>query len=95
MTMTYNAPNGRDKVREAIASATNDATAVRHDLTHLASAIGEEVKARASTFSDMSKVRARRALEQTNKAIRRRPAAALGIAAGAGVVLGLLLAGRR
>ncbi len=68
---------------------------LRNDVSELASVVGGELKARVSDAAEVSRDQAHRALEATRAQVRQHPAATIGIAAGAGFVIGLLLASRR
>jgi ElaB/YqjD/DUF883 family membrane-anchored ribosome-binding protein len=87
--------NGSAEVKEALVSVGDGVAAVRDDVGQLAESIGHEAKARARDVTEASKEQTHRALEAARTQVRERPAATLGIAAGAGLVLGLILAGRR
>jgi len=82
-------------IKQALNSVGEGVADVRSEVGQLASAIGEEVKARAGSVSKAAQVTGNRAMEAARMQVREHPAATLGIAAGAGLLLGLLLAGRR
>jgi ElaB/YqjD/DUF883 family membrane-anchored ribosome-binding protein len=89
--------NGASKpnIKHALASVSDGVADVRHDVEQLATTVGAEVKARAGSLSRAAQETTSRAVEATRSQVRERPAAAMGVAAGAGLLLGLLLASRR
>jgi ElaB/YqjD/DUF883 family membrane-anchored ribosome-binding protein len=82
-------------IKQALNSVGEGVADVRSEVGQLATAIGDEVKARAGTMSKAAQETGSRAMEAARIQVREHPAATLGIAAGAGLLLGLLLAGRR
>lgn len=70
------------------------ADAVRH-LGDEASKIGDDASRRMSSMTEAARKSGMAALDQLQGQVRERPAMTLGIAAGAGIIVGLLIAGRR
>jgi ElaB/YqjD/DUF883 family membrane-anchored ribosome-binding protein len=83
------------KLKHALASVGDGVSEVRQEVGHLASAVGDEIKARADAIGRSVMTTTSRAVDATRESVRQRPAAALGVAAGAGLLVGLLLAARR
>ncbi len=73
---------------------TDDVKAFGHDVLKLASAIGDEAKTRVDDFSDGARHQAQAAYANIKERVGANPAIALGMAAGAGVLIGFLLRGR-
>jgi ElaB/YqjD/DUF883 family membrane-anchored ribosome-binding protein len=96
MTTSANA-NGREasKVKGALASIGHGVSDVRSDVTHLAAAVGDEVKARAGKLMQAGRNTTHQVVEAARTQVREHPAQTLAIAAGAGILLGILIAARR
>lgn len=82
-------------LREDINSLGADVNELGHNVADLAGAMGEDAKVRFSRFADTSRDHAEHAVSDLQARVRERPGVALGVAAGAGLVLGLLLTARR
>jgi ElaB/YqjD/DUF883 family membrane-anchored ribosome-binding protein len=81
-------------VEEAFASVKEGLAEVGGTVNDLTSALGAEIAERAHDFSAAAEKRARSTIETVTKQVRQHPQTTLGIAAGAGFVLGLLMASR-
>lgn len=57
--------------------------------------MGEEIKHRAQDMMSTAKVKGTETMQQLQTQVRNKPATALGIAAGVGLLVGLVMAGRR
>jgi ElaB/YqjD/DUF883 family membrane-anchored ribosome-binding protein len=74
---------------------SDDVKAFGRDVLKLANSIGDEAKTRVDDLSDGAQGQARVAYANVRSQVSANPAIALGMAAGAGVLVGLLLRGRR
>ncbi len=82
-------------VIDAISTLRQDVGAIGDDVHDLASQLGKEVRHKVKTVRHAGAERAHALIAQTEDRVRDRPVAALGMAAGAGFLLGVLLATRR
>lgn len=73
----------------------DDVQAFGRDVLKLAGALGDEAKTRIEDFSGDARHQAQAAYGQIKQRVSANPAIALGIAASAGVLIGMLLRGRR
>lgn len=73
---------------------TDDVKAFGRDVLKLANAIGDEAKTRVEDFSGDAQTQVKAAYKNVREQVSANPAVALGMAAGAGVLIGLLLRGR-
>ena len=100
---TDSCPAPTDKVREGIREIAEETkTKVADTAAAIAQVAREKVdetKAKVTEFTETSKQKAERKYEETIDTVSRKPAGALGIAAGFGILVGLavasLISGRR
>jgi len=93
LTTPHNSDN--NSMQATVRHVGENLKGLQSDATELASAVGEEIKARVGNAAEVTKQQAQRVLETTRTQVREHPAATIGIAAGAGFLIGLLLASRR
>lgn len=84
-----------DLATEIKSEAQRQLSAARLEAKHRADAIRTEAKQRIKAARTAATIRAASAAEAVEETVRERPAAALGIAAGIGFLIGLLVAARR
>lgn len=86
------------KTSDAVASnskhVSDDVRAFGRDVLKLAGSIGEDAKSRADDLGDDAREQMQGAYSSVKAQVSSNPAMALGLAVGAGVLLGLLLKGR-
>lgn len=73
----------------------DDVQAFSRDILKLAGAIGDEAKTRIDDFSGDARSQMQAAYTRIKERVVANPALALGVAAGAGVLIGMLLRARR
>lgn len=91
-------PNGARptaEVKENISALKEDATKLAGSVKHLAQGAVEDGRHRIEEAREVAVERAATIFTSLENQVRTRPAAALGITLGAGLLLGLMMAGRR
>jgi ElaB/YqjD/DUF883 family membrane-anchored ribosome-binding protein len=83
------------KLRKSLRTVQDDFGALGNDVAQLASTVGDEAKGQIHHAAQSARHGAEGAITVLQERVREKPGVALGLAAGAGVLLGLLLAGRR
>jgi ElaB/YqjD/DUF883 family membrane-anchored ribosome-binding protein len=88
--------NGKDKhLRKSLRAVRDDVNTLSHDIAELAGAVRVDAGSRVRRLRDRAESSARDTVERMQEQVRERPGVALGAAAGAGLLIGLLLAARR
>ncbi len=87
--------NGRDRhLRKSLRAVRDDVNTLGHDIAELAEAVRDDAGARVRHLRDRAESSARDTVGRLQDQVRDRPTIALGAAAGAGLLIGLLLARR-
>jgi ElaB/YqjD/DUF883 family membrane-anchored ribosome-binding protein len=88
--------NGKDRhVRKSLRAVRDDVNTLGNDIAELADAVKLDASSRVRRIRDTGKTYALNTVERMQDQVRERPGIALGAAAGAGLLIGLLLAARR
>jgi hypothetical protein len=97
MANTRESNNGAipKRVRKSLGVVREDFSALSDDVGELASSVGEEAQRRLLHSAAGARHSAKEAVSDLQARVRAQPGLALGLAAGTGVLLGLLLAVRR
>ncbi len=99
--MATTATNGKDRRRAAshmhktLQSLREDVNTLGNDVAHFAEAISYEAKDRVNGLAGRAQEAAGATVEALQNQVRERPGVSIGLAAGAGLILGVLLASRR
>ncbi|MBI1188539.1 MAG: DUF883 family protein [Alphaproteobacteria bacterium] len=89
--------SGKDngaEMKQTYRAVKNDVRDLGRDVGHLAQTVGDEAKVRARDLSETVRARSEDAFASLQSQVREKPGMALGIAAGAGLLIGLLMARR-
>jgi ElaB/YqjD/DUF883 family membrane-anchored ribosome-binding protein len=93
--------NSKDRRRAAshmqktLHSLRDDVNSLGHDMAEFAGALQHDASDQAGVLAQRAQRAAQQAVASLQEQVRERPGVAIGIAAGAGIILGLLLANRR
>jgi ElaB/YqjD/DUF883 family membrane-anchored ribosome-binding protein len=99
---TYGATDTENRMNKATGAAKDAAQSfgegasnARDDLSKIPATIGQEVKAQMGQLGAVGQEQAQKLLTAASTQVRSHPATTLGIAAGVGLIFGMMLAGRR
>lgn len=83
------------ELRDGVKDLRENAKALRRDVRNLAGAIGDEAVSQFDDLAATAGAQAKVAYKDVRARVSHNPAIALGVAAGAGVILGFLMRGSR
>jgi ElaB/YqjD/DUF883 family membrane-anchored ribosome-binding protein len=89
--------NGKDRqaLRKSLRAVRDDVNTLGQDISELAGAVRSNAGSRVRKLRESAEHSAADAIERLQEQVRERPALTIGAAAGAGLLIGLLLAARR
>lgn len=87
--------DAHDDVKDRAKDLQADFKALAKDVRKLAVAVGGEARQEFDDFAHLAQARGEDAYRSVSQTVKERPGLALGVAAGVGVLVGLLLSSRR
>lgn len=83
------------ELKKSLGAVRQDLNGLGHDVAELAGKVKVEAKERFEVLSDRAQTISQDAFEKLQAQVRAKPGVALGVAAGVGMLIGLIAASRR